>query len=37
MKQVEADQGYQALFPAGRQQGLFMAASIVDSLYESIP
>ena len=35
-KQFEADEGYTTLLSEGRQQGLFIAASIVDHLYESI-
>jgi hypothetical protein len=35
-KRAEADEGYKALLAEARQQGLFSASSIVDSLYEDI-
>jgi len=37
LKRMEADEGYKTLVKEARQQGLFIAASIVESLYESIP
>jgi hypothetical protein len=37
IKRIEADEGYKTLVGEARQQGLFIATSIVDSLYESIP
>jgi hypothetical protein len=35
-KQVEADEGYQALVTEGRQQDIFIGTSIVDSIYETV-
>ena len=36
-KRIEADEGYRTFLAEARQQGLFIATSIVESLYESIP
>jgi|SRR5579871_6624061 hypothetical protein len=35
-KRLEADEGYKALLAEAREQDLFVASSIKDSLYESI-
>ena len=37
MARIEADEGYQGLLAEGRNQGLFIASSIIDNLYASIP
>jgi hypothetical protein len=37
MRQIETDEGYNSRVAEARQRGLFIATSIVDSLYESIP
>ncbi len=35
-RQIESDDGYQALLAEVRQQGALIGASVVDSLYETI-